>query len=100
MQPSPDNLLLVPSAYHEFIDVFDKKKADVLPPHRPYDCPIELLPGAEIPFGRIFPLSENELEALRLYIDESLEKGFIRHSSSPAGAVIFFVRRTAHYGHV
>lgn len=93
LQSIPDNLQHVPAVYHEFLDIFDKKKADSLPPHRSYDCPIDLLPGSEIPFGRIFPLSETELEALRSYIDENLEKKFIRPSSSPAGAGIFFVEK-------
>lgn len=84
---------VIPKQYHEFIDVFSKKGADSLPPHRPYDCPIELLPGSEIPFGRIFPLSEKEQEVLKTYIDENLAKGFIRHSTSPAGAGIFFVTK-------
>lgn len=87
---------LVPAAYHEYLDVFNKKGADTLPPYRPYDCPIELLPGAEIPFGQIYPLSEPELEALRIYIDESLEKQLIRPSTSSAGAGIFFVEKKDH----
>lgn len=88
---SSDKLQQIPSEYLEFQEVFNKQMADRLPPHRPYDCPIDLLPGSVIPFGCIFPLSETELEALRQYIDENLEKGFIRPSSSPAGAGIFFV---------
>ena len=86
----------VPEVYHEFLDVFSKKGADTLPPHRPYDCPIELLPGAEIPFGRIFPLTELELENLKTYVDDNLKKGFIRPSTSPAGAGIFFVEKKDH----
>lgn len=53
---------------------------------------IELLPGAKIPFGRIFPLSEQELEALKDHLDDSLSKGLIWPSNSPAGAGIFFVK--------
>lgn len=34
-----------------------------------------------------------ELETLRNYIDETLEKGFIRPSTSPAGAGIFIVEK-------
>lgn len=64
----------VPVVYHDFLDFFSKKDAETLPPHRVYDSPIELLPGAEVPFGRIFPLTELELGALK-YIDENLEKG-------------------------
>jgi hypothetical protein len=28
--------------YEEYRDVFEKKKVDTLPQHRPYDCGIEL----------------------------------------------------------
>jgi hypothetical protein len=38
-------------------------------------------------------LSEPELVALRTYIDENLANGFIRHSKSPAGAPILFVKK-------
>ena len=92
LNTDPSLLQAVPEPYHEFLDVFSKK-GDSLPPYRPYDCPIELLPGAEIPLGRIFPLSEKEQDALKIYIDENLNKGFIRPSTSPAGAGIFFVAK-------
>ena len=84
---------LIPLPYKKFQDVGDKKNADKLPPHRSYDCPIELLPGAEIPFGCIYPLSDPELKALKKYLDEDLKKGFIRPSTSPAGAPFFFVEK-------
>lgn len=74
--------------------MFSKKGPEVLPPHRPYDCPIELPIGGEIPFEPIFPLSEPELKALRDYADEILRKGFIHPFTSPAGAGIFFVEKT------
>uniref|UniRef100_A0A8C5M7C9 ribonuclease H n=1 Tax=Leptobrachium leishanense TaxID=445787 RepID=A0A8C5M7C9_9ANUR len=83
--------ICLPKAYHVFHDVFDKQKAETLPPRRPYDCPIDLLPGTAIPYGRIYPLSEPELAVLKEYIKENREKGFIRPSTSPAGAGIFFV---------
>uniref|UniRef100_A0A8C5MLK4 Gypsy retrotransposon integrase-like protein 1 n=1 Tax=Leptobrachium leishanense TaxID=445787 RepID=A0A8C5MLK4_9ANUR len=81
----------LPPKYSEFQDVFEKKGVDTLPPHREYDCPIDLLPGAPIPHGRIFNLSVPESQSLKDYIEDSLTKGFIRHSTSPAGAGIFFV---------
>ena len=83
----------LPHKYKEFADVFDKVKAGILPEHRPYDCPIDLQPGKEPPWGPIYNLSPTELEVLREYIDENLAKGFIRHSKSPAGAPIFFVKK-------
>uniref|UniRef100_A0A8C5MFU9 CCHC-type domain-containing protein n=1 Tax=Leptobrachium leishanense TaxID=445787 RepID=A0A8C5MFU9_9ANUR len=73
----------LPIIYSDFHDIFEKKGADILPPHRSYDCPINILPGAMIPFGRVYSLSEPELKVLKEYIDENLTKGFIRPSTSP-----------------
>ena len=84
---------LVPEVYHDFLDLFEKKEADKLPPHRPIDHTIPLKPNTEPPFGRLYNLSETELIALREYLHENLKKGFIRSSSSPAGAPIHFVKK-------
>lgn len=43
--------------------------------------------------GRIFPLSQQESEAMELYIEEELAKGFIQPSTSPASAGFFFVKK-------
>jgi hypothetical protein len=83
----------IPELYKDFEDVFHKKNADMLPEHRPYDCPIDLQEGAQPPFGPIYNLSQTELAELRKYIDENLAKNFIRHSKSPAGAPILFVKK-------
>ncbi|XP_056416945.1 olfactory receptor 52K1-like [Hyla sarda] len=37
-----------PLSMQDFADVFSEKQSDVLPPHRPYDCPIDLLPVASL----------------------------------------------------
>ena len=81
------------SMYEDFGHVFEKKNVDRLLEHRPYDCPIDLQKGASTPFGPIYRLSEPELQALRTYLDENLEKGFIQPSKSPAGASILFVKK-------
>ena len=79
--------------YKEFAGFFDKVKAGTLPEHRPYDCPIDLQPRKEPPWGLIYNFPPTELEVLREYIDENLANGFIRHSKSPARAPIFFVKK-------
>jgi hypothetical protein len=79
--------------YNDFKDVFEKKNADILPEHRPYDCAIKLQDGAQPPFGPIYNLSQMELATLREYIDENLSKNFIRHSKLPTGAPILFVKK-------
>ena len=88
-----DSLVQLLAKYHPYADVFDKVKAGTLPHHRPYDCPYDLKPGTEAPWGPIYNLSPTELEVLRAYIEENLASGFIRHSKSPAGAPIFFVKK-------
>jgi hypothetical protein len=99
--PSPPNLtcddvrdkVSIPKPFSNFADVFDKAILDSLPPHRHYDCAIDLEPGKQPPFGPIYPLSEPEAAALREFLDENLPKGFVSESSSPAGAPVLFVRK-------
>ena len=83
----------VPKDYHDYADVFSAGEAAVLPPHRSYDHRIDTIDNAEPPFGKIYNMSTNELEALKNYIDEMLGKGFIRSSNSPAGAPVLFVKK-------
>lgn len=86
----PD-LSKVPQCYHDLKEVFNKTKATSLPPHREYDCAIDLLPGTSPPKGRLYPLSAPEMQAMKEYVDSALKAGLIRPSSSPAGAGFFFV---------
>jgi hypothetical protein len=89
-EPKPVKL---PEKYKDFANVFEKNKADQLPEHHPYDCPIDLEEGHSPPFGPIYGLLEPELQALRDYLTENLAKGFVQHSKSLAGAPILFVKK-------
>jgi len=73
---TPD-LSNVPSEYHEFANIFSKTKAEVLAPHHPYDLKINLEEGAQPPVGPIYSLSASEQEALKKFIEENLNMGFI-----------------------
>ncbi len=55
--PEVDHQGEIPLQYWAFQDVFSKRLATQLPPHRPWDCAIDLLPGATLPKGRVYPLS-------------------------------------------
>lgn len=88
----PD-LSMVPEVYLDLKEVFNKARATSLPPHRPYDCAIELLPGTAPPKGRLYSLSIPERKATDEYIQGALSAGIIRPSSSPAGAGFFFVEK-------
>ncbi|XP_078807233.1 uncharacterized protein LOC101167294 isoform X2 [Oryzias latipes] len=91
--PSKINLDKIPSCYHDLRDVFCKSKASALPPHRPYDCEINLLPGSTLPKGHLYNLSGPEKISMESYIQEALALGHIRPSSSPVGAGFFFVEK-------
>ena len=69
-----DPLTILPSQYHEFIDLFSPKAANTLPPHHPgIDHAIELLLGPngkpqEPPYGPLYPMSLDELIVLKKFI--------------------------------
>ncbi|POW17893.1 hypothetical protein PSTT_00227 [Puccinia striiformis] len=84
---------ILPDFLQEFKNVFVTQSLSSLPPHRgEFDCSINLKPNSNPPFVGMYNLSASETEQLREYVDENLRKGFIRESSSPAGAPIFFVK--------
>lgn len=83
----------VPEAYRDFADVFSDVEADALPPHREHDHSIDIEPGKTPPCEPIYSLSLTELAEAKRYIDENLRKGFIRPSTSSAGAPILFAKK-------
>ncbi|XP_050960534.1 uncharacterized protein LOC127161828 [Labeo rohita] len=89
--PETEDLPEIPAEYVAFQDVFSKQAATHLPPHRPWDCAIDLLPDAKLPKGKVYPLSLPERQALEAYIEEALKQDFIRPSTSPAASSFFFV---------
>ncbi|KAI3369659.1 hypothetical protein L3Q82_024505 [Scortum barcoo] len=68
----------VPPCYHDLKEVFNKAKAMSLPPHREWDCAIDLLPGAPIPKAWLYSISSSERKAMEEYIETSLRFGIIR----------------------
>lgn len=66
--PESPDLSSVPPCYHDLGPVFSKPQALSLAPHRPYDCAIDLLPGATLPSSRLYNLLRPETEAMEKYI--------------------------------
>ncbi|MBW0511528.1 hypothetical protein O181_051243 [Austropuccinia psidii MF-1] len=83
---------VVPSVYHQYLDVFSKVKAEKLPPHRACNHHIKLK-GSLPPVGVIYSSSNQESDTLRAYISENEEKGFIQPTSSSTGATVLFVKK-------
>ena len=66
---------LIPEEYHEFLPLFQEVAARELPPHRTHDHTIPLKEGFEPPFGPIYSLSRVELETLKAWLEDNLNKG-------------------------
>jgi hypothetical protein len=81
----------IPEEYREYQDVFIAPKDGVLPEYGPFDHEINTMKGTEPTFKPIYQLSEKESQTLKEYIDENLQKGYIRASKSSAGYPIIFV---------
>jgi len=61
----PDDGGHIPAIYGDFVEGFSKSKAETLPPHRSTDHAIDLVTGSNLPYGRIYNLSEFELRTLK-----------------------------------
>ena len=83
----------VPHDYHDYLDVFSKRKGTTLPPRRSHNHHINLMDDTTPPFSPIYSLSEVEQLALRDFLDDNLKNQFIRPSQSSAGAPILFIKK-------
>ena len=85
------NLNKLPDELADYADQYDDQKAGILPEQGRGDHAIDLVENQEPPFMSLYNLSQTELAELRRYLDDALLKGWIKHSTSPAGAPILFV---------
>jgi hypothetical protein len=76
----------------EFPDVF-LEDLPGLPPERDVEFVIELKPGTAPISRRSYRMPPNELAELKIQLQDLLEKGFIRPSSSPWGCPAIFVKK-------
>jgi hypothetical protein len=76
----------------EFPDVFPEDLPG-LPPERDVEFVIELKPGTAPISRRSYQMPPNELAELKIQLQDLLEKGFIRPSSSPWGCPAIFVMK-------
>ncbi|CAI7905974.1 unnamed protein product [Closterium sp. NIES-54] len=76
-----------------YTDVFPADLPAELPPERAIDHSIRLIPGSTPPVRPTYCMSTAELLELRQQLDDLLEKGFIRPSTSPYAAPVLFTRK-------
>ena len=76
----------------EFGDVFPKELPG-LPPEREIEFSVELLPGTSPISIAPYRMAPTELKELKAQLQDLLDKGFIRPSTSPWGAPVLFVKK-------
>jgi hypothetical protein len=76
----------------EYPDVFPDELPG-LPPDREIEFAIELVPGTAPIAKRPYKMPANELAEIKKQIQELVEKGYIRPSTSPWGAPVLFVKK-------
>ncbi|GJW52198.1 putative reverse transcriptase domain-containing protein [Tanacetum coccineum] len=76
----------------DFPEVFPEELPG-LPPPRQVEFRIDLVPGAAPVARAPYRLAPSEMRELSVQLQELLEKGFIRPSSSPWGAPVLFVKK-------
>ncbi|GJY04018.1 putative reverse transcriptase domain-containing protein [Tanacetum coccineum] len=76
----------------DFPEVFPEELPG-LPPPRQVEFRIDLVPGAAPVARAPYRLAPSEMRELSVQLQELLEKGFIRLSSSPWGAPVLFVKK-------
>ncbi|XP_074293364.1 uncharacterized protein LOC141620374 [Silene latifolia] len=85
------NLTSIP-VVKEFLDVFPEE-IPRMPPYREVDFTIELIPGSAPISKSPYRMAPAELKELKIQLDELLEKGYIKPSTSPWGAPVLFVKK-------
>ncbi|GKC90304.1 putative reverse transcriptase domain-containing protein [Tanacetum coccineum] len=78
--------------YRDFPEVFPEDLPG-LPPARPVEFQIDLIPGAAPVARAPYRLAPSEIKELSEQLQELSDKGFIRPSSSPWGAPVLFVKK-------
>ena len=84
----------LPPKYKRHTHIFDKNAAKWFPPSWPEDHAIKLKPGAPSEINcKIYPLTKQELEATREFLDKNLALGYIEEcdkGGSPWSTPWFF----------
>ena len=82
---------LVPERFHRWIKVFGKKQSERMPTQKIWDHVIDMKEGFVLKKEKVYPLSREEREEVREFIQEQLRKGYIQPSKSPQMVLVFFV---------
>jgi hypothetical protein len=73
--------------------VFFKSKSDKLPLHRLYNHKIKLKGDNTLEYSLLYKITTAELETVKEYLINNLDKGFIEASQALYAAPVLFVKK-------
>ena len=72
--------------------MFSKEAVSRFPEHKPWDHKIKLKPRFEPKAQKAFQLPQDEVKLTKKFVQENLNKEYIRLSKSPQPSPLFFVK--------
>jgi hypothetical protein len=88
-----DSKSVILSEYHDFLDVFFKKKANILSSHKKHDHRIEIETKKSHEYASLYNMSEDELLLIKKYLQEHLNKRFIETNTASYASFILFAKK-------
>jgi hypothetical protein len=87
---------MISSECHDFLNVFSKEKANIVSSHRKHDHRIKLEKDHEFDheYASLYNLSEEELQFMKKYLKEHLNKNFIQSSIAFYASSILFAKKS------
>jgi len=82
---------LVPEKFHKWIKIFGNKQSERMSTRKVWDHAIDVKEVFVLRKGKVYPLSREEREEMREFIQEQLRKGYIWLLKSPQTAPVFFM---------
>jgi hypothetical protein len=85
----------VPDLYIKYINVFLKAASNILPPYRIYNYKIQLKKEVKgnLRYSPLYKITIAKLKAIKKYLLENLDKGFITFSQALFATPVLFVRK-------
>ncbi len=91
-----DSKSIMSSKYHNFLNVFFKKKTNILSSHRKHDHRIKLKKNheSEHEYASLYNLSKEKLLLIKKYLKKHLNKRFIESSTAFYASLILFAKKS------
>jgi hypothetical protein len=84
---------IVSTKYHDFLNVFSKKKIDILLSHKKHNHRIELEKDKTHEYALLYNMSKEELLLIKKYLQKHLNKDFIESSIASYAFFILFTKK-------